>query len=877
MSRRKRMLEQLNQEIRDHIEIETRDNIERGMSPQEAHYAALRKFGNVTRVREQTREMWSFVWLEQVLQDLRFGLRMLRKSPGFATVAVLTLALGIGANTAIFSLVTAVLLRPLPYRDSGRLVQVKERDIARGRDFDWVSFPNFRDGAEQNRVFEAMAAYKYNLLTLTGGDEPQQLLGCNVSASLFPLLRGQPILGRTFLPQEDPPGHDHEVLLSFNLWNRRFGADQKIIGKVIHFNGDPYTVVGVMPRDFSFPMTVPVTSLLPSREISFWVPLGMQLSQEQRGSNMLGVVARLKPGVTIGQARADMEEISQRLQQQYPVQDRGVGVRIAPLRDELVGDIRPALLVFLGAVTLVLLIACANVASLLIARSTIRQQEIALRAALGASRLRLLRQLLVESVLLALAGGALGLLFASAGISLLLYFAPDNVPRLAGASVDLPVFAYTFAVSLFTGIIFGLGPSLAASRADLTRSLKSEGAKLTASAKHSRLRSALVILELALSLALLIGAGLLVKSFVRLERVNPGFRPDHLLTAWIILPEKKYSHPQQVTAFYQQALNKIEALPSVESVGATENPPLSGLHSGGSFRIEGQPAQSDAEMPFAYRWAVSANFFRTMKTPLLGGREFTEGDSAGAPSAVVVNETAARLYWPGGNPIGKRVSFTPKDQKPYWFQIVGIASDVQQDSLDTPSKPTIYLSMLQSPASFVVIMIRTKTDPASLSSAVRGATSSVDHDQAVFMVRTMDQMYSDSVAQRRFSLVLLVAFAALALVLGTVGIYGVMAYVVAQRTHEIGIRVALGAQRQDVLRLILGQGFSLTLAGTALGIGGALLVTRFLSELLFEVSATDLATFAQVPLFLASVALLACYIPAWRAMRVDPMAALRYE
>jgi predicted permease len=866
--------QELDDELRDHLERKTEEYVAQGMRQEEAHRRARLDLGGIEQTKEKCRDARRVNWIQDLIQDLHFGLRMLRKSPGFTAVAVLTLGLGIGVNTAMFSVVNAVLLRPLSYKDSDQLVQLIEHDQRRGIDFDWVSFPNFHDWAEQSKAFQYIAAYKFLAFTLTNVSQAEMLFGIKASANLLPMLGAEPILGRNFRPDEDQPGRDHEVILSYDTWNQSFRADPQLIGKTLTLNDEPYTVVGVMPASFNFPPTVPVISSLPSRKTAFLVPLGIAFNPDQRDWNMLGVIARLKPGATIGQARADLDTVARNLELQYPAQNRGITVRVEPLLDQVVGGVRPAFWIFLAANSLVLLVACANVTSLLLARSTIREREMALRSSLGANRSRLVRQLLTESVLLSIAGGAFAVLLAYGGLPLLTVLTPANLPRIEDVAIDGRVLAYTLVVSVLTGIIFGLAPSLGVGHADLTQPLK--GQRSTPTTKHSRLRGALVVSEVALSLALLIGAGLMLKSFVRMERVDPGFRAEKLLTVWTILSEAKYAPHQQV-AFYQQAWQRIQALPGVKSVGAIDNLPLSGIHGGGPFTIEGHPTESDSDAPNAYRCTVSVNYFRTMGIPLLHGREFTEQDREGTPTVLMINETAARRYWPGQNPVGSRLSFTTGRTEPTWLEIVGVVKDVLHDGLESPAKPTIYLPFLQSAQAFMVTVVRTDIDPTGLASAVRGAIAAVDKDQPVLMTRTMADIYSDSVAQRRFNTALLVAFGTLALFLAVVGVYGLMAFAVAQRTHEMGVRIALGAGRRDVVKLVLGQGLRLAFSGIAFGLGLAFLLTRFLSKLLFDVPQTDAATFIVVPLCLGGIALLASYIPARRAMKVDPMVALRYE
>jgi len=872
--RREQVDQELDEELGAYLEMEAAEKMKQGMSRKEALRAVRLERGSLEVTKEVVRSAGWESFVETLWQDLRFAARTLRKSPGFTAVAVLTLALGIGANSAIFSVVNAVLLRPLSYKDSDQLVQLIEHDQKRGIDFDWVSFPNFHDWAEQSKAFQYVAAYKFHAFNLTNMSQAEMLFGIKASANLLPTLGAEPILGRNFRPEEDQPGRDHEVILSYDTWKQTFGADPQLIGKTITLNDEPYTVIGVMPASFTFPPTVPITSSLPSRKTAFLAPLGIAFNPDQRDWNMLGVIARLKSGATIGQARANLDTVARNLELQYPAQNRGITVRVEPLLDQVVGDVRPALWIFLAAISLVLLVACSNVTNLLLARSTIRERELALRSSLGASRSRLVRQLLTESVLLGVAGGALGVLLAYAGIPLLTVLTPANLPRIEDVAIDGRVLAYTFVISVLTGIMFGLAPSLGVGHADVSQPLK--GQRSTPTAKHSRLRSTLVVSEVALSLALLIGAGLMLKSFLRMERVDPGFRAEKLLTVWTILSEAKYP-PHQRAAFYEQAWQGIQALPGVKSVGAIDNLPLSGIHGGGPFTIEGHPTESDADAPSAYRCIVSVNYFRTMGIPLLHGREFTERDREGTPTMLMINEAAARRYWPGQNPVGSRLSFTTGRTQPTWLEIVGVVKDVLHDGLESPAKPTIYLPFLQSAQAFMVTVVRTDIDPTGLASAVRGAIAGVDKDQPVLMTRTMANIYSDSVAQRRFNTTLVVAFGTLALLLAVVGVYGLMAFAVTQRSHEMGVRIALGAERWDVVKLVLGQGLRLAFFGIAFGLAAAFFLTRFFSKLLFNVSQTDPATFIIVSLCLGGIALLASYIPARRAMRVDPMVALRYE
>jgi putative ABC transport system permease protein len=800
------------------------------------------------------------------------------------------LALGIGANTAIFSFVNAILLRPLPYPESERLVQLKGYDRTKAADFDWVSFPNFLDWSQQSTSFEVMAAYKYSLFNLTGVDQPQALLGLRASADLFPLLGANPLLGRGFVQEEDQPGRDHVVVLSYELWSRVFGQSRGVIGQSVALDNEPYTVVGVMTPDFNFPATVPISSTLPSRRMSFWVPLGAAVRAAHRDWNMLSVVARLKPSATLARARAEMQTIARGLEQQCPLEDSGVGVRVGLLRDQVVGEVRPALLVFLGAVSLVLLIACANLANLLVARSLTRQKEIAVRTAIGASRSRVIRQLLTESLLLALTGGALGAVVAVAVAKMLLAVMPDNVPRLGEISLDAGVLAYTVAISLSTALIFGLGPALVVTRGDLSQSLKGDGTRGRTGITACRLRNALVITEVALSVALLAGSALMFKSFLRLQRVDPGFQPNNVVTAWTALPVTKYRQPAAVAAFYQDVLERIESMPGVEAAGVVDALPFTSIHPGGPFTIEGSPLDLELDAPFAYRCTVSQNYFKAMRIRVISGRLFADTDRPGTPGVVMINETAARQYWLGDDPIGKRLSFSVGNTPPTWLRIVGVVGDVRQDGLDARVTPTIYLPLLQAPLGLAALVVRTlDRQPGGISpgehepqlsgvtARIRAAIAAVDKDQPIFTIRTMSDIYEDAVAGRRFNMVVLTAFAAVALLLASTGLYGMMAFTVSHRRNEIGIRMALGARQQHLLRLVIGQGLSLSLAGIAIGLGAALAFARFTSTLLFEVRSNDPPTLATVSLILLSVAMLASVLPARRAMRLDPTVALRCE
>src|SRR5215472_2482416 len=717
MFRRARLDRELADELYSHLEMQIRDNVASGMCPSEARRAAVIKLGQVESAKEEYRERRGISALDTSAQDLRYAARVLRKNPAFTMTAVFTLALGIGANSSIFAFVNGILLHPLPYRDSQRIVQLMGHDRAKGVDFDAVSFPNYRDWAERSSVFEQTAAYRYALLNLTGIDEPQTLLGLRASAELLPLLGIKPILGRTFVAEEDQPGRDHVVVLSYELWSSVFGRSRDAIGKSLMLDGERYSVVGVMPPDFNFPESVPINSMLPSRKMGYWVPLGIGAAAAHRDWGMVRVVGRLKTGATIAGARAEMETIARSLERQYPVENNGVGVHIETLRDHIVGDTRLALLVFLAAVSLVLLIACANVANLLAAHSTIRQRVI-----------------------------------AAGSTTLLHVIVPGNVPRLAEVSFSGRLVAYTFGISLLSGLIFGLVPAIGSSSLDLSRSLKGDGGRWTAGAMSTRLRDALVIIEVALCAAVLIGAGLMFKSFLRLQHVDPGFQPDNVLTAWTTLNGTRYRRPTEVAAFYDSVLDRVNSLDGVEAAGTVDALPLTSIHPGGPFTIEGRPIDRELEAPFAYRCTVSPEYFQAIGIRLVSGRGFAETDRLGAPSVVMINESTAREYWPGEDPVGKRLSFSVGNAPPAWLYIVGVAGDVHQDGLDVPVKPTIYLPMLQAPNGFAFLVVRARVGPrgaqkytevSGLSAAIRGAVSGVDSDQPIFSVRKMYDIDAD--------------------------------------------------------------------------------------------------------------------------------------
>jgi len=807
--------------------------------------------------------------LTDFLHDLRYAARVLAKNPGFTAVAVIALAVGVGANSVIFSAVNTILLRPLPYKDPDRLVMVFEDASALGYPRDTPAPANFIDWRDQNKVFEGMAALADVSVNLTGAGEPERLDGKRVNASLFPTLGVEPQLGRWFTPEEDQPGANRVVMLSHALWQRRFGSDPAIVGKTIMLNGAGFSIVGVMPESFQFP----------EREDQFWIPIAFSQNEAaRRGSHYLQVVARLRPGVSLGQAQAEMSAIAARLQQQYPEQDTGVGAAVVPLHEQLVGNMRTVLLVLLGAVGFVLLIACANVANLLLARAAARQKEIATRIALGASRLRLVRQLLTESVLLAVLGGGVGLLLSVWGVRVLKVFIPDNISQAKEIAVDARVLVFTLLVSLLTGLVFGIAPALQATNFNLNETLKEGGRGPAMGGRGNRVRRVLVVAEVAVSLVLLIGAGLLVNSFLRLRGVDPGFRTDHVLTMSVTLPPLKYPDHARREAFYTELIDRVGALPGVKSAAVASQIPL--IKQGDSVGVvfEGRPLPEPGKENIVATRVVSPRYFETMGIRLLRGRVFDNQDRIGSPVVAVISDSMARRYWPGEDPVGKRLCpgrpQTPDD----WVTVVGVVGDVLQYGLDADQKPQMYLSYQQSDY-FVPrrLVVSTSVEPEGMTSAVRAAVWAIDRDQPVSDIETMDAVLSDSIARQRFSALLLGVFGLVALLLAAVGIYGVMAYTVTQRTHEIGLRMALGARAGDVLKMVVRQGMALALGGVGLGLIGGLALTRVIASLLFGVSATDPLTFAGVSLLLIFVTLVACFVPARRATKVDPLSALRFE
>ena len=806
--------------------------------------------------------------MEALRRDLVYAIRTWLKSPVITAIALLAMALGIGANTAVFSIVNTILLRPLPYPDAERLVRIWESQP----DLDKAPLApgNFLDWKQHNQSFEQLAAFRSQSLNFTEGQEPERIRGARVSANFFSVLGLQPALGRSFTEEEDQPGNNRVLVLSDELWRRRFSADPNIINKTTLVNDQSYMIIGVMPRGATFP----------TRQAEVFTPNAFNDAEKKtRRTRYIFGIGRLKPGVTVDQAQADMTAIASRLAEQYPATNSKARIKLVPLKEEVIGNVQPLLIILIGAVVCVLLIACANIANLLLSRALTRQKEVAIRNALGASRWRIIRQMLTESILLSLVGGALGLLLAFAIIYLLLYLKPASIPRLTEIYLDARSLAFTFSLSLLTGVLFGLFPALRASTPDLEESLKEGSNRQSSGRSHQRLRSLLVVSEVALSLLLLVVSGLLIKSFVRLNDVDLGFDQSNLLTMEIALPGSKYPDGSSQVTFFQQALENLKALPNVQHVGAISDLPLLGGNST-VFQVEGRP-MDQGEKPLTEFRLISSDYFRAMSIQLLRGRYFNGSDHKTAPGVVIINETLAKRFFPGEDAIGKRIGLSnPVD----WREIVGIARDVRDYGPDIEPTPQSYIPMVQNAPDYLdatssgmALLVRTDRDPKSLIPMVREQVRSLDRSQPIQNLKTMEERFGESVAQRRFNMLVLSMFAGLSLVLAAVGVYGVISYSVTQRTHEFGVRMALGAQPRDVSRLVLKHVLKLTAGGIVLGLAGAFAVSRTLSSFLYGVTATDPTVLIATSLLMAAIALLASYYPARKATKVDPLIALRAE
>jgi len=861
MRRGRRMLNDLDSDIRDHIEQETQDNIARGMSPEEARRAALLAFGNVTRVQEETREVWTAVWFEQFLQDLRFGLRMLRKSPSFTMIAVLTLALGIGANTAVFSVIDGVLLRPLPYPNSLQLVAMKEND----------SLQNVIDIQRQMRSFWRGGGINVMPTDYTDGSEPARIREGLVDAGLLETLGIQPMLGRLISPQEDVKGGPRNVVVTYQFWKSFVGGDAQALGRRVTLGGSAYTIIGVLPADFELP-----------REradvfVSLWV--GYPEAAPYRGVHFMHTYWRLKPGVTLAQAQAEMFAIDRQLAEQYPDNERDRRNVLIPLHQFLVGDVRAPLLVLFGAVGLVLLIAGANFLGLLTARAITRRQELVIRATLGAAMGRMLRQSITESALIAILGGVVGLVFAKVGTNLLLSLKPAAFEHFSGIQLNWHLLLFVVGLSLLISIAFGVAPALLASRAQPSNALKEGVHSTTDGPGVYSLRRVLVAGQFALALVLLIGAGLLIKGFSRLRSVAPGFNPEDVITVSLQLPVTRYAEIPRQTEFRRELLAKLSALPGAEAAMITDVP-LGANYVYHRLVIDGRPPVPVGAEPEVQTLTVMGDYFRLMQIPIRAGRDFTSMDREGQPLVAVVNEKFVRELLPHQDPIGARIDWARSEGPRQWMTIVGVVGDVKHAGLNQPSDPAVYAPFAQSDEAWrrwMALVIRTREPFGGVVREVKQQVWGLDRQIPIGDVASMDELMAGSLAQQRFNMLLLGVFALLALMLAAVGIYGLTAYAIGRRTHEIGIRMALGAQRRNVLRLVVGEGAALVVSGIVIGLLGGLALTRLMRSMLFEVKPGDPGTYAAVAFLLALVALFACYLPARRATRVEPMAALRHE
>jgi predicted permease len=867
---KRRRERELHDEIGAYVDLLTEDKIAAGLSPAEARRAALVEVGGVEQAKEAVRDVRAGMLLETVAHDVKYGARSLIRAPGFTLAAVVALGLGIGANTAMFSVIDAVLLRPLRYRDPGALVVLLHNG------YNPVSPANFLDWRRQGRSFVAMGAAQYWTPNLSGTNRPEKVWALRLTGDVLPLLGVQPLLGRYFEPP-DTLGHDpNQIVIAYGLWRRVFASDPGIIGRPLMLDGSTYTVVGVMPPSFRF-------APFWATRAEVWAPLSLADNASDRGGSSLRVFARLKPGVTLRQAQAEIATITARLEQEYPGTNRNVTVQ--SLTEKVVGGVRRALVVILVAVAFVLLIACANVAHMLLARSAARQREMAVRTAIGASRGRIVRQLLTESLLLALIGGAAGLLIAIVGVRALVALSPGDIPRIDTASVDGRVVGVTVLVSLLTGVFFGLAPAWR-NPANAGDALREEGRGSTEGRERGRLRSVLVASEFALALVLLVGAGLMMRTFVAERALDPGFDPHHVLSMVVSVTGTPEGAPAQRAPFFQSVLERVRALPGVASAGAINHLPLAGDEWGWPFSVEGQPTPRPGERPVATYRVVLPGYFRTMGLRLLAGRDVTPADDRTAPGVVIVSDGLARRYLPGESPLGKRIAFASPDGKPVWLTIVGIAANAKQSHWTNESDPEAYLPYLQNTnyleaagswVEYLTLVVRGSGDPAALAPAVRNAVWSADKTVTISEVQTMDHVVSQAMAEPRFYVLLLGAFAGVALTLAAVGIYGVMSYGVARRRHEIGIRVALGAGRGGVIGMVVRQGMAVAAVGAGVGALAAFGLTRLMAGMLYGVTATDATTFVAVPLVLCGVALAACTVPAWRATRINPLTALRQD
>jgi predicted permease len=860
LNRREQLDRDLEDEVAFHLAMREEKNRATGVAAEEARYAANRQFGNKTSFKERTREMWTFVSLESFVLDVSYAVRMLRKNLGFSAVAILTLALGIGANTAIFTVINTVLLNPLPYKDPQQIVGTREND----------ALPNIMDIQRQMRAFSQGGGINVSDMDYTSGPTPLRIRAGSVDAGFLATFGIPPMLGRIISAEEDVKGGPRVIVLSHSFWQNFFSSDPHAVGKTITLSGDDYTVIGVMPPDF----------VLPREHADIFVSLWVDDpgAARYRGVHFMHTYWRLRPGVTLAQAQSEMSGIDSGLAQQYPDTERDRHKTFVPLRELVTGNVRPALLVLFGAVGLVLLIACANFAGLLVARASARRNELTIRAALGATKMRLIGQALTESVLLSLIGGFLGLLLANWGTTLLLSLKPAALERFTSVQVDMRVLLFLLGISLLTGILFGIAPAWSTTRSDFAEAMKDSGRGTTAGRSPHLLRRALVVSEFALALVLLVGAGLLIKGFARLRSADPGFNPQNVMTMRVVLPPTRYAEIPRQTQFRRELQARLDSLPGIQAAMITDAP-LGGNFVDHRLVIDGRPVPIGGE-PLAQTLTVMGNYFGVMQIRIRAGRDFTEMDREGQPLVAVVNEEFVRKFFPYSNPIGARIDWARAPEPPQWMTIVGVAADVKHSGLNQPVDPAVYTPFAQSDEIWrrsMTLVIRTPSPVAALVDTVKEQIWSLDKQIPLSDIHPMTELMTVSIAQERFNMLLLGIFASLALLLAAVGIYGLMAHAVSQRTHEIGVRVAVGAQRRDVLRLILRDGAKVAFFGIAIGVAAALGLTRFMVSLLFEVTPTDPGTLATVAVLLAGVAVLACYIPARRATRVDPLVALRYQ
>jgi predicted permease len=859
----------LERELQSDLELEEEEQRERGLSQEEARYAARRAFGNATLIREQTRETWGWMRLERFVQDVRYALRQLGRNPGFTAICILTLALGIGATTAIFSVVDSLLLRPLPYPNAPRIVRIWMTFVPRGMMEIPSSEPEFLE-YRQSQSFAHVAAFSVGTLNLTGSGDPLHVAASWGSPDFFSVMGTVPLLGRVFTTDEQQQGHAQVAVLSHRLWQNRFGSSREIVGKSILLNGQSCMVVGVMPQTFNFP----------GNDVDVWLPLAIAPASDKVGNHYLNLIADLKPQTTLKQARSEMATIQDRILHKYPRYyggATGIGVSLIPLRQQIVGNLRPTVLVLMGGVGMMLLIACTNVASLLLARGEDRKREIATRTALGASRLRILYQVFIENLLLFVAGGALGLLLAMVCIKALSAADYLNVAKIGGATLDLRVLSFAVSVSLLTGLLFGLIPALKASRSNFNDALKTGGRDAMGSHHRTRMRSLLVITEIAFSLVLLTGAGLMIGTLKNLLGVSLGFNPENVITMRVSLPEARYSLAR-TAAFYRQLQDRVRGQPGVEAVAIVNQLPMSDVTANVSFDVEGRPSNTDINV--ADTQIISPDYFRAMGISLMRGQFLNDEEAKLPPASVVVNQTLARKVWPGTDPIGKRIRLQPSDP---WLSVIGVVADIKNHGSNVATRPEIYFLLTDRPVQLWVdlrsmtLVVRTSSEPGHMVSAVREQLKQLDSELPIYKVSTLKELVSSSISQTRFPALTLSLFACAALLLAAIGVYGVLAYTVAQSRHEIGVRMALGAQQGQILRFFLGQGVRWAALGGCAGIVVALIMVRFMRSMLFQISAYDPENFLAVVAVLSVVVLMACFIPALGATRVDPVVAMRNE